>query len=233
MSDPFSIKICGIANVPDALKAVTLGADAIGLNFYPRSLRSIDRDTGAKICQALRETEKPPQIVGVFVNETAENILSVAERLRLDWIQLHGDEDPELALKLRPFSIVRAVRLACGSNSQTLPEFTRWLKVGVELFLLDACSEAGYGGTGKTIDWDSIPQLRRQVAEYGSPRFVLAGGLIPDNVAEAINRALPDAIDVASGVESLPGKKDNALLAAFIGNAQPALKLASIANRRT
>ncbi|MEQ1903906.1 MAG: phosphoribosylanthranilate isomerase [Pirellulaceae bacterium] len=227
MPHPFSIKICGIANVPDALQAVAMGADAIGLNFYPRSLRSIDFDTASKICEALRELPKPPQIVGVFVNEAAESILAIAERLRLDYVQLHGDEDPELTDGLRPFSIIRAIRLARGNELRSLTEFGRWHKNGVRLFLLDALAESGYGGTGKTVEWKTIPQLRRQLAEYGSPRIILAGGLVPNNVEEAIGQALPDAIDVASGVESLPGKKDHALLKTFIENSKRGFETAS------
>jgi phosphoribosylanthranilate isomerase len=233
MPQPFLIKICGIANVPDALHAVAMGADAIGLNFYSRSLRSIDQDAGEKICKALRGLPNPPQMVGVFVNETPENILSIAERLRLDYVQLHGDEDPELALKLRPFTILRAIRIARGNELQSLPEFGRWLKVGVELFLLDAISVAGYGGTGKTVEWKTIPQLRRQLAAYGSPRLILAGGLVPVNVEEAIGQAFPDAVDVASGVEALPGKKDHALVKTFIENAQRALEIASKVHSKT
>ncbi len=226
----FLIKICGIANVPDALQAVALGADAIGLNFYSRSLRSIDIETGAKICEVLRELPNPPQIVGVFVNEAAEDVLAIAQRLRLDFVQLHGDEPPELVRQLKPFSVIRAIRLAGGHPIGQLSEFAKWQDVGVQHFLLDAFSATGYGGTGKTVDWSAISQIREHLEKSGALRLIVAGGLVPTNVAEAIKVAFPDAVDVASGVEGLPGKKDHTLLKSFIENAKRAFELGTREN---
>lgn len=192
------VKICGITSVEDALVAADLGADAIGLNFYPKSKRFLDVKTARSIVERL-----PPLVwvVGVFVNASARTMGQVAKSVGLHAVQLHGDEKARLAstLSLPTFKAVHV--------GDRLPSLR-----GVKAFsglVLDATQE-GYGGGGKAFDWS----LAREIAEKHS--VLLAGGLTPSNVRAAIRAVRPWGVDVATGVEVEPRKKDPRKVAAFI-----------------
>ncbi len=196
------VKICGITNVEDALLACELGADAIGLNFYSKSPRCISPFTASKIIRNL-----PPFVsaVGVFVNWQAAAVSTLAKALGLAAAQLHGDEPPQLVTEIaKKVSVIKALHLGKGS---VLPPFAKYR--GATSFLLDAPHSGQYGGTGHSTDWS----LAHTAAK--SHRILLAGGLTPENVAEAILAVRPYAVDVTSGIESKPGRKDPAKLSAF------------------
>jgi phosphoribosylanthranilate isomerase len=197
------VKICGVTNIEDALLAAELGADAIGLNFYSESPRSISPFTAAEIIEQL-----PPFVssIGVFVNWEAAPVVALAAALRLSAVQLHGDESPKLAAEIaRKVPVIKAFRMG---QETALPAFSKYKHASA--FLLDAATAGKFGGTGRRTDWS------RAAAAARSHRIILAGGLTPENVAEAIRIVRPYAVDVASGVESRPGKKDPAKLRAFL-----------------
>lgn len=201
------VKICGITNVRDARAAVRLGADALGFNFYRRSPRYVEPARAAAILAAL-----PPFLtaVGLFVNETAQKILKTCEEVGLDTVQLHGDETPTTVGALRQLTRIKAFRVRDDRDLKRLPRYA------VEAYLLDAYVPDKAGGTGETFNWE----LARRAQPYGP--IILAGGLTPENVAEAVRQARPYAVDVASGVETAPGIKDRDLMASFILNAKTA-----------
>lgn len=213
----FTIKICGISSVKDAQVAALAGADAIGLNFYDKSPRNVDLETAQKIASAL-----PSKVakVGLFVNAEAAAVTSHVESLDLDWIQLHGDEPPEYIRDLPECSILRAVRFS-GENASELGDFIRRCNEVRELgaILVDAHKEGTFGGTGETVDWSSLAECR---SALGEQPLVLAGGLTPFNVEDAISAVRPQAVDVANGVESSPGRKDLLLVRAFTNAAKKA-----------
>lgn len=215
----FRIKICGITNVDDAGVVAAAGVDAVGLNFFPKSRRFVDPHAARHIAAAL-----PAGVtkVGVFVNHTASEIEDAIEQVGLDCVQLHGDEEPKLLGQLpKRVRIVRAHR--CGRNGlATLATFLDDCRsVGrlPDAVLVDADAGPAFGGTGQVADWRLIAQQRPVLV--GLP-LILAGGLTPDNVAAAITMVRPDGVDVASGVESRPGRKDAALVARFIAAARDA-----------
>jgi phosphoribosylanthranilate isomerase len=189
------VKICGVTNWPDARLAVDLGAHALGFNFYPLSPRSVSPAAAWEIVRKL-----PPLVatVGVFVNWPAHVVAALASALRLDGVQLHGDEPPAEAHDLAGrFRVIKAFSAGPRFKLATLAKYK-----AASAFLLDGYRSGLYGGTGSTANW----QLARQARRYGA--VIVAGGLRPDNVAQAIAEAQPFGIDVASGVESRPGKKD-------------------------
>jgi len=196
------IKICGFRDIPTAIAAADAGADMIGLNFYPPSPRFVDVSTAADICAAL-----PPGVmkVGLFVNETPERIRETADACGLDAVQLHGDFPPDRLLELAPLKIIRAVGVSREDDLKRLEG------VAADFILLDTAVKGMHGGTGTSFDWRLAAKARRC-----GRRIILAGGLNPGNVHEAIQQASPDGVDVASGVESAPGVKDPALIAQFI-----------------
>jgi phosphoribosylanthranilate isomerase len=214
----FRIKICGITSVDDAMAVARAGADAIGLNFYPRSPRCIPLDTARGIVAAL-----PDGIVkvGLFVNSPLADVCLAYHNLHLDLIQLHGDEPPEYIAQLGDRPVMRAFRVA-GSDLGPVNEYLarcRELQSLPSLVLLDSLVPGQFGGTGQTADWSAAKEY---VAQPGLPPLVLAGGLTADNVAEAIAAVRPAAVDVASGVESSPGRKDPAAVEAFVRAARAA-----------
>jgi phosphoribosylanthranilate isomerase len=197
------IKICGITNLEDALVAVEAGADALGFVFYTKSPRCIEPGVAKRIIAQL-----PPFVlpVGVFVNQDQETIRQVFDECGLAFAQLHGDETPIFCDYLgRP--VLRALRLRDRGSLLALAEYKG--RVGVRGFVVDAFSSEAYGGTGQTVDWT----LAREVAK--SAPILLAGGLTPSNVQEAIRQVQPYGVDVSSGVEDRPGKKDHEKVRAF------------------
>ena len=216
------VKICGITNLEDALVAAQAGADYLGFIFYQPSKRSTTPTNVQGIVKKLRDLPRLPLLVGVFVNETASYMASVLENCHLDLAQLSGDETPNLLgdpdsplygrgyKALRPYSIEEGVIEAEWYQSERrLPQQPS--------ILIDSRHKGLYGGTGQTSDWVLAAGLAREI-----PGLMLAGGLKPDNVAEAIRQVKPFAVDAASGVESSPGKKDHDLVRAFINNARKA-----------
>ena len=196
------IKICGITNLEDALLAAELGADALGFIFYAKSPRSVAPETAREIIRQL-----PPLVlsIGVFVDEEAAVVRDLAARVGLDWVQLHGQEPPDYCRSLGR-RVLKGFRIKDEESLQELQPY----RGAVQAFLLDTYKQAQTGGTGETFDW----QLAKQAKGYGP--IVLAGGLTAANVAQAIEiAARPQAVDVASGVEAAPGKKDPEKLRAF------------------
>ncbi len=195
------VKICGITNLEDALLSVKFGADALGFNFYKKSPRFIEAEKVREIVEQLKgEVLK----VGVFVNESLENIAEIAATAKLDAIQLHGEETPEFCREIKQktnLEIIKAFRVS--------PEFTPEvvLKYEVDAILLDAYNPKEHGGTGETFDWEIAKKVQKIC-----PKMYLAGGISPYNVSNAIHLIYPFSIDVCSGIESLKGKKDNVKL---------------------
>lgn len=214
----FRIKICGVTTAKDAQLIALAGADAIGLNFHPASARYVDPAAAQKIAAVIS-----PKLarVGVFVNSSAESILELADLLKLDWIQLHGDEPPEFLDKLKGRSILKAFRIAQDGWSHVDRFLQECKQRGVlpSAVLVDSAPPGEFGGSGQTLDWNEI-QTGQSVLS-GLP-LVLAGGLTPFNVTDAISLVKPAAVDVASGVESKPGIKDLMLIRAFITSAKKA-----------
>ena len=191
------VKICGITRMQDAESAVEAGANAIGFVFWPRSPRFIDPYRARAIVAALPAFVTP---VGLFVNQPAEYVNGVASLVRLGAVQLHGDETPADAARIRR-PIVRAIGLAGPVDvDQWAPRIT---------LLLDAHDPGKRGGTGRTVDWQAAARIASM------RRTILAGGLTPDNVADAIGRVRPFGVDVSSGVEQAPGIKDRAKIRAL------------------
>ncbi len=216
----FRIKICGMTSSDDALAAADAGADAIGLNFYPRSKRYVSPDVAEKIAAAVPDSVTK---VGVFVNATAGEIAQVVDRVGLHCVQLHGDEPPALAAELPPgVSVLRAHRCTADGLALLRDYIDRCREAGCSLdaVLVDADAGSDFGGTGRAADWALVARERTML---GAVPLILAGGLTPDNVCQAIAAVRPDGVDVASGVESEPGRKDVALVTRFVAVAREAL----------
>ncbi|MGE3243233.1 MAG: phosphoribosylanthranilate isomerase [Pirellulales bacterium] len=216
----FKIKICGITSVEDACAAVDAGADALGLNFYHGSKRCIDHAVATGIAEQIDfRTDR----VGVFVNESAEQIDAVCETARLHLIQLHGDEPPNLLGQLNhEHDVIRAVRFGAGGIRSVRKDWECWAMAGSfgpDAILVDAAASGQFGGTGNTVDWKLLAGYDAWLNDIP---LILAGGLTPANVAEAIRIVRPHAVDVASGVESAPGKKDTAMMRDFVAAARAA-----------
>ena len=195
------VKICGITNLADALATVAAGADVLGLNFYERSPRHVSMKNAAEIAKQL------PSFVmraGVFVNPSEELVLRAIGDCGLSLLQFHGDERPEFCAQFGLISM-KAFRIRDAESLKQLPEFQ------TDAWLLDAFSPEARGGTGEKVNWD----LALEAQKFGKPIF-LAGGLTPENVAEAVRKVKPFGVDVSSGVESSPGKEDHAKVSAFI-----------------
>ncbi len=216
------IKICGLQTVPDALTAAKAGADYLGMIFSEPSSRRISIDKGIEICAAVREAyqnpdKKAPGLVGVFVNESADKINSYAKECGLDLAQLSGDEEPSICKELE-VPIIKAIRIAQGqSYHDTLPQVESWLSKMPKgsLIHVEGKVEGRYGGTGHVMDWNTATEL---AADY---QFLLAGGLTPDNVDQAIRQVAPWGVDISSGVET-DGVKDVAKVLAFISKVKEA-----------
>ena len=196
------VKICGITCIEDAMACVEAGADALGLNFYEPSPRYLPIDKAAEITRHL-----PPFVarVGLFVNASEETIRATVEKTGINTLQFHGDETPEFCARFAPLKVIKAFRM---QGSQTLRELSQY---NVDALLLDSFEAGIPGGTGMIFNWD----LARQAKDEGKP-IILAGGLNPENVAEAIHETWPYAVDVASGVEIEKGRKDAATVRRFM-----------------
>ena len=203
------VKICGMTNLNDVKVAVDGGVDAVGFIFYKKSPRSVTIQTVREIV-----LELPPFVdsVGVFVDETAEQINKIADRCNLDRVQLHGDESPAFCKKICR-RVIKAIRVKDIQSLKKLSDYP------VSSFLLDTFSEDQYGGTGKVFDWN----LAYSAKKYGP--IILAGGLTPINVRQAIQRIQPYGVDVCSGVESQPGIKDHKKMQAFLKNVKAERKI--------
>jgi phosphoribosylanthranilate isomerase len=197
------VKICGITTPEDGLMAVHAGADAIGLVFWPKSPRFVDAAHARAIAQAL-----PPFVlrVGVFVDPSPQVVAEAVEAAGLDLLQLHGAEPPD-AFAALPRRALKALRVG---EDFDLAQALKYEGRAAGL-LVDTQSSRGLGGTGETFDWTLVRELRQKTSF-----LVLAGGLVPGNVAQAIAAVRPDAVDVSSGVERAPGEKDPEKVRAFI-----------------
>ena len=195
------IKICGITNLDDALLAAKLGADAVGFVFHPKSPRCVTLEQAAGICRAL-----PPFVatVGVFVNATKHVVEQTLAECRLTVLQFHGDEPPRFC---RQFAVrkIKAIRMQDEDSLRAAAEYN------VDALLLDTYTETERGGTGRMFDWS----LAVRASEL-EPPIILSGGLTTANVQEAIRKVRPYAVDVSSGVEREPGRKDPEKLRRFI-----------------
>ncbi len=201
------IKICGITNATDAQLASRLGADALGFNLYPESPRFVQAERVRAIVANLPPFVEP---VALFVDENVGHIRRTCEFCGIRTVQLQGDEPPTIVSELRAFKILKAIRVASARDLLQLRRYD------VDAVLLDACVPGKKGGTGAVFDWS----LAKGVT-CGSP-IILAGGLTPDNVSEAIRKVAPFGVDVCSGVEAEPGRKDRRLLRQFVQQAQRA-----------
>lgn len=197
------VKICGITNTEDALAAVEAGADLLGFNFYLKSPRHVSPREARRIVEAL-----PASVarVGVFVNEDEpETIGRAVSESRVGAAQLHGDETPEFCARLGGFSVIKALRVGRGFSVEQAALYK------TDAVLLDAYVKDAWGGTGQTFDWSFARRTREVVA-----KLYLAGGLTPENVAEAVRAVRPFAVDVCSGVETSPGRKSFRLMRSFV-----------------
>ena len=195
------VKICGITNSDDARVAVAAGADLLGFNFYEKSPRFVSTSTAAEMSRSL-----PPYVlrVGVFVNPSEELVRQGIGECGLNLLQFHGDEPPEFCTQFGLMSM-KAFRVRDAGSLKELSKYP------TDAWMLDAYASDTYGGTGEKFNWF----LAGEAQKSGKPVF-LAGGLTPENVAEAIRQVQPFGVDVSSGVESAPGRKDHAKVCAFI-----------------
>jgi len=204
------VKICGITRVEDALAAAELGVRAIGLNFYPKSKRYLPLDRAVEICDQL-----PGQVlkVGLFVNAAPDEVNRADGRLELDLIQFHGDETPQFCAQWGD-RVIRAFRPANEKQLEGIRDYHF-----ARMILMDACVAGQYGGTGATCNWE----LAVKAKAYALP-VLLAGGLTPDNVGEAIRAARPFGVDVAGGVETSPGVKSAEKMRRFMRAVRSAMR---------
>lgn len=187
------VKICGITNLEDAVAAMDMGADLLGLNFYPKSPRYVTVEQAAEI---VSELPGFIDVAGVFVNASFEQIQETISKCQLNWVQLHGDEDPEFCRSLLSLNVktMKAVRVKDRSDIKKAEGYF------TDAILLDAFHPERYGGTGLTFDWNIVGHMGKRV--------FLAGGINPDNAAAAIELGVY-GIDICSGIEAEPGKKNH------------------------
>ena len=195
------VKVCGITSYEDAVLVLDQGVDALGFNFFPRSPRYINPADARRIIRRL-----PPFFiaVGLFVNASKEEAEEIAHAAGVQIIQLHGNENPEYCRQLSKWPLIKVVRIGDAPIEENLSEYV------VQAFLLDSRDDTLFGGTGKSFDWNLAAAIGR------IRPIIVAGGLRPDNVGEAIRVVQPYGVDVCSGVESMPGKKDAGKLIEFM-----------------
>jgi len=201
------IKICGITNLDDATAAVEAGADALGFMFHEASPRNIEMECAAKIIQKL-----PPWVLkaGVFVNPDPELVMTALGNCGLNLLQFHGDESPDFCASFGVMSM-KAFRMKNAESLERMKDYR------TDVYLLDSYVAGKPGGTGESFNWD----LAVEAKKFGKPIF-LAGGLTPENVGEAVRKVQPYGVDVSSGVESSPGKKDHQKIWDFVTAARKA-----------
>jgi phosphoribosylanthranilate isomerase len=205
------VKFCGITNLDDAAEAVRLGAWAIGLIHWEPSSRKVDPGVAAQISAAFR---RKAEMVGVFVNPTLADVVRAVEDEQLSMVQLNGEEGASFCSEVARrtgVKVIKAIHVASAADIHAAEAYR------TDFHLFDRRAKGLPGGTGESFDWELLRGHRSDVPA------ILAGGLRPENVAEAIEIAHPFAVDVASGVEAEPGRKDHAAMAAFFANAQPAV----------
>jgi phosphoribosylanthranilate isomerase len=204
------VKICGIKRPEDLQAVIASDADAVGLNFVKKSPRFIGDATAARaLMQSAATSSAPHRLLwcGVFVNSKLDEICALAETLKLDVVQLHGEESPDFAAAVKQrlgVTVWKAVRVASADDLTALSSFA------CDGWVLDSKVDGVHGGSGKTFDWSLLNGLKRKT------QLILSGGLHPGNVADAVKRIAPDWVDVASGVESKPGLKDARLVTEFV-----------------
>lgn len=201
------VKICGITRPQDVAAAVEAGADALGFVFTPRSRRAVDANAASPL---VREVPALVARVGLFMDQGFEDVARILDRVPLNLLQFHGDEDPDFC---RQFGLpyVKALAMGSADDADGVERLAAAYDDAAAL-LLDAHAGGEAGGTGRTFDWGRIPRLQRPL--------ILAGGLTPDNVREAVTRVRPWAVDVSSGVEDAPGLKNRAKIQKFIREAK-------------
>ena len=209
------IKICGVTIAEDAAMVAAAGVAYIGLNFWPGSKRRVTLEQAVPLASAARAAGAGIGVVGLFVDADLRDIVNAVRAVGLDAVQLHGDETAECVVDVAARTGVPVWKAVPVGGAADIAGLDRW---AVDTVVLDAPSP-GRGGSGKTIDWDVA---RAAVERWPGRRVVLAGGLTPDNVAAAITRVRPWAVDVASGVESAPGRKDPERVRAFVRAAREA-----------
>lgn len=214
------VKICGLTNLEDALVAMEAGADYLGFIFYPPSKRSIIVNEAQCVTSHLRSLAGCPTLVGVFVNETAQAVSDVLDICQLDLAQLHGEETPNVLGDPASILYGRGYKVIRPTSLEEAEAEAEWfvppnVPAGTPSILIDTYHPTLRGGTGEKADWTLTARLAEKV-----PGLMLAGGLNPSNVAEAVRVVKPLAVDVASGVEARPGKKDPALVHTFIEQAK-------------
>ena len=196
------VKICGITNYEDAAAAVDMGADLLGFNFYHKSPRYIAKEKAAEIISKLPAFV---DVAGVFVNTSFEKIQEIIDLCRLDWVQFHGDEDPQFCQQFVSLNVktMKAIGVKDKNDVERADEFA------TDAILLDAFEPKKYGGTGISFDWNIVGHMRKRV--------FLAGGINPHNAVKAINVGVY-GIDICSGIESHPGKKDHEKMKSLFEN---------------
>lgn len=199
------IKICGITNKADACYCARAGADYLGFVFYEKSPRWVSSSKVRRIIRALGVLRSSVRLVGVFVNEKFEKVQEIARSCGLDVLQFHGDESSAFLKKFKNYSVIKAFRVKKGVPVKGLSSYKD------VLFLADTFKKDIFGGTGEVFDWAGL-----QVFKKTKKRFFVSGGLTPRNVAVLLKRYRPFGVDVSSGVEKLPGKKDHRLVREFI-----------------
>lgn len=217
----FRVKICGVTRPEDAAHAVACGAEAIGINFFPGSPRFVPVELAREIVAAVADRA---EVVGVFVNESPGTVVALCGRLGIRRVQLHGDEPPGDASRI-PLWRMKAV------HADRAPDLPALLAYPCEAFLFDAGGEGEYGGTGRELAWGELGERFPGIAGEPGPGgpgkpWILAGGLTPSNVERAILAARPFGVDVASGVESSPGRKDPGKVKTFIERAKAGFRIA-------
>jgi phosphoribosylanthranilate isomerase len=211
------VKICGVRNLEEAMAAVEAGADALGFNFWPKSPRYVSPTDARSV---IKQVSPLIASIGVFVNEPSQRIIEIANATGLSAVQLHGDETPEFCAAFASIKLIKAFRVGSDFDCASIKEFP------VEMVLLDTGAKGSYGGTGKVFDWRVAVEAKKYAP------VMLAGGLKIENVAEAISTVTPAAIDVCSGIEAAPGRKDLAKLRDFMAEVARANAMIGIGNER-
>ena len=195
----------------DALTAINAGADYLGFNFYPKSVRFIEKETCAEITSVLKREHPNIKLVGVFVNSSVDEVKNILTTCSLDLAQLHGDETPEIFSQLAP-RVFKAFRLSTDieTDKRMVTDFVELRNGQAPALLVDAAVKGVYGGSGVTADWSAAAELAKKYS------LLLAGGLTPENVADAVRQVKPWGVDVASGVEAGAGEKDPSKMSAFV-----------------